>query len=1237
MSTERNEKTIQDPESTHPTYGSTDDVSDSHSPSNAPPEHFASWEPSSIPWGGVRLEALIGRIKDGANNISLTGLHGSALSYTLSRLRELTKDRTVVWVCEDNQRAYQLHEELCFYCGEEEHAAHPTILHHAADDVLPYSDMLPDRAAIQSRLRVLLQLQQHAHPLTIVPVAALIRKVMPREKLSERSELVEVAEELDRDTFIQQLIQSGYQRVSVVEDGGTFAVRGELIDIFSPLYNYPVRIELEDILVSSIRFFDPDTQRTREEVDELLLGPVDDTLLTKRTLRTARQKFADLADELEFSTIELEELLDDLRQGLRPFGLQRLMPGFYEQLDTFFDYLPSDTLFIFDEPHDLQLEAQSTHTRMQSAFEGFTGEGGLAYPPDAFLLGWDDVLHTVRNFSRIRHTALFQGDEGLSDQPKLTRKGALEMTFATAPHTALRQKLRALSSAEDKRLQPLIDSIRHWQEARFRTVIACGSRGQALRLQELFSFYKIDVHIWKEHFYPGLDAHLGRRATVDIFIGRIAHGFIFPNARIVVLSEEGIFGPKARRKRSRSKGPLSETELESLRNGDLVIHRQYGMARYNGLHTLVIGDTTGDFVLLEYQGKDRLYLPITRLTLLERYTAGGKPQLDRLKGSSFDKKITKARAAVQSLAGNLLQLYAEREAHTGESYGAPDSAYFEFAARFPFEETPDQWKAIEDVLSDLESTRPMDRLICGDVGYGKTEVAMRGAFIAAYKGKQVAVLVPTTVLAQQHYLNFKERFESFPFKIGILSRFQSTKENKETLAQLASGHIDIVVGTHRLLSRDVQYKDLGLLIIDEEHRFGVRDKERIKRFRQSIDVLTMTATPIPRTLEMGITGLRDLSLITTPPHDRLAIRTSIAPFSEQVVRETIMRELGRGGQVFFVHNRVQTIEKIKEQLERIVPEARITVGHGQMPESELERVMLDFMQGKYNVLIATTIIESGIDIPRANTILINRADNFGLAQLYQIRGRVGRGRERAHAVLLVPAHKRITPEARERLSTLQRFTELGAGFEIARHDLELRGAGNLLGKEQSGHVHAIGLELYLEMLEETIAELRGQPKKKHIPPEVKVGVDTYIPDKYVPDIQLRLQCYRRLSSAETIEELDDLNAEFCDRFGELPPPVENLFILMEITQQLSKMNASLGEIARGKFRIYFHEDAPLQLDQIILLAQQPEPPFRVLPKSGIELPETLPEGLQRLRAIRSALSVLPMSIFQAAPQAPPEV
>ncbi|TNE45161.1 MAG: transcription-repair coupling factor [Deltaproteobacteria bacterium] len=1200
----------------------------------------------TMSWGGGRVETLVGRVRQGAKRISISGLHGGALSYTLSRLADVVSEHPVLVVTADPNRANQIYDDLSFFLAEQGQHSHSRVRYYASDEILPYSEMMPDRGAIQSRLRTLLQLQNNPPPIAVMPAAALVRRVMPREELSQRSDLVMMMEEIDQEEMLKRLVESGYRRVSVVEDRGTFAVRGGLIDLFAPLYNHPVRIELDDDIVASIRFFEPETQRTHHEVEELLIGPVDEAICTIETLRQARQRFADLADALEYSTLEVKQLLEDLGQGLRPFGIQRWVPGFYEQLDSIFDYLPKGTLIVMDEPHEIFVEIRRYGQRMQEEFEHLTQEGGFAFPPNEFLLSVEQVENKLSRFSRLEHQAVLtlpdapaqedgadgskSSDDSVSKvaQFRIGASGVPELPFSTATHTSLKQQLQSRSPTEERRLQPLVDQIQYWLDEQLRVGIVCGSKGQALRLQELLRLYDVATYVWNDKAdVDTMEKLMGRQAPVDLLMGRISEGFAFPQARLALLSEEEIFGPKARRRRSKKK-PLAQTELESLKKGDLIIHKMYGMSRYGGLFTLTLGDETGDFMLLEFHGTDRLYLPITRLNQIDRYTGGGKPALDKLRGNSFEKKKSKARAAIQAMAGSLLQLYAERQAQKGNAFPSPGDAYHDFAARFPFEETPDQFQAIEDVLADLQSERCMDRLICGDVGYGKTEVAMRGAFHAAYNGKQVAVLVPTTVLAQQHGLNFIERFEGYPLKIGILSRFQTAKEKKELVKGLADGTVDIVVGTHRLLSKDIHFKDLGLLIVDEEHRFGVRHKERIKQFRKQVDVLTLTATPIPRTLEMSIAGIRDLTLIRTPPHDRLAIRTSIAPFDMQVIREAVMRELNRGGQVFFVHNRIESIGKIQSYLTNLIPESRIVVAHGQMPEAELERAMLDFVQGKFNILLCTSIIESGLDIPRANTIIVDRADAFGLAQLYQIRGRVGRGRERAYAVLLVPNNKRITPEAKERLQILQRFSDLGAGFEIARHDLELRGAGNLLGKEQSGHIHSVGMDLYLSMLEEAMAEIQDKPISERIEPEVKLGVDAYLPDHYVPDVQLRLQCYRRLTSADSTEELEDMYQEFCDRFGAPDPEVDNLFKVVEIQQTMSKMMATTGSISRNRFRLFFSPAAPIELDRILTLVQAKDAPFAMVPPTGLEMTEELSPGRDKLDDILHFLRQLEASIFE---------
>ncbi len=1182
-------------------------------------------EETSKLWGGATVKDLVSRIKRDWHQLKITGLMGSSLAFVLSQLLKVLPKQPVVVITKNHKKAYQLYEDLLFYAGEWERSS-SRISYYPADEMLPYSEVLPDRGASQGRLGSLLKLQQDVAPVLVMSASAAIRRVPPARELNARSDLVQVAEEFEREEFIENLIDGGYRRVPVVEDKGTFSVRGDIIDLFSPLYNHPTRIQLDDFLVESIRFFEPNTQRTLDEIDEIFVVPVDESLFSLKTLGSAQSRFADLADQLEYPTQKLNALFEDLKSGLRPFGLQGLMPGFYPKLQSLFDYLPKDAILILDEWNDLASEVKSYNSRMKEAYQHFVDEGGFAFPPQEFVLDLNEFQHITESLPHIHHNQLFLLDnfqqKSPDDSPSIPQQRPDLFPFASTSHKSLKQILTTQAPTQEHRLQPLVDQIKRWQEEKLHIAIVCASKGQALRLQELLKFYSLKAKIFDQTFHYDLLTKKNQE-EICLFIGRVTEGFLLPSSQLVVISEEEIFGSKVRKKRPKKKKILQNSELQALQTGDFVIHREHGVARYGGLHTITIEGVTSDFILLEYQGKDRLYLPVTRLGLIERYSGGTAPKLDRLRSSSFAKKKSKARAAIRAMAGELLQLYAERKVHQRPPYPAPDEMYHQFAASFPFEETPDQQSAIDDILADMQSPQVMDRLICGDVGYGKTEVAMRAIFHAVMSGKQVAVLVPTTVLAQQHGLTFMERFEGYPFKIAVLSRFQSKKEHKKIIEELKNGSLDIVVGTHRLFSRDVHFKNLGLLVIDEEHRFGVRHKEKIKQFKRMVDVITLTATPIPRTLEMSLMGIRDLSLITTPPHDRLSIRTIIAPFGDQVIRETIMRELNRGGQVFFVHNRVQSIAKLQDKLTKLVPEARIVVGHGQMPEEELERVMLDFVKGKYDLLLSTSIIESGLDIPRANTIIINRADTFGLAQLYQIRGRVGRGKERAYALLLVPTGGRITPEAKQRLTTLQRFSELGAGFDIARYDLEFRGAGNILGKQQSGHIHAIGMELYFEIFEETIAELQGQKLQQRIDPEVKLGIDAYIPDKYIPDIQLRLQCYRRLSSAETTDELDEMSLEFVDRFGEMPPEVEALFQTIEIKQMLSKLFVISATLSNNKLRIFFAPEAPLNFNAILQLAQQKNPPFKLIPNDGLEI--KIPpsdDDFERFSAIRTFLRPL---------------
>jgi transcription-repair coupling factor (superfamily II helicase) len=745
------------------------------------------------------------------------------------------------------------------------------------------------------------------------------------------------------------------------------------------------------------------------------------------------------------------------------------------------------------------------------------------------------------------------------------------------PHTHVKGGERSLA--------PLVARINQWREDDFQVLLVASSTMQAAHLQNLLLGHDLRLPLLTNPQWETLTA----APTASIAIGHLSQGFSLPDDRFVFIAEEEIFGEKRHRRRSRPR-PVADylTGLSQLTTGDYVVHVDHGIALYQGLRHLSVAGIEGDYLHLEYAGGDRLYLPVERINLVQKYTGadGRAPALDKLGGQSWEKAKRKTREAILAMARELLEIHAVRESTERPPVAKLDGDYEDFVARFPFEETSGQRTAIEDVLADLRNDKPMDRLVCGDVGYGKTEVALRAAFLAVQSGKQVAVLVPTTILAQQHAETFSRRFAEYPVRVELLNRFRTAQEVKAVVQGLATGSVDIVIGTHRILQRDVIFKNLGLVIIDEEHRFGVTHKEKIKKLRHLVDVLTLSATPIPRTLNMALMGLRDLSVIETPPVDRQAIRTYVSRYDDGLVRSAILNELGRGGQVFFVHNRVETIEKVGRQLRELVPEASIAVAHGQMPESELEKVMLDFLHHRTNVLLCSSIIESGLDISTANTIIINRADQFGLAQLYQLRGRVGRSSARAYAYLLIPGEHLLTDDARKRLEVLQELDDLGSGFRLAAHDLEIRGAGNLLGREQHGNVAAVGFELYAQMLEETVRELKGGAIQVQIEPEIQIGLPAYIPEAYIPDVNQRLVFYKKLANVKNRTDLEDLAYEMEDRFGPLPELVLKFIEVMDLRRVLREYLVTGVYRRAEKATLHFHPDAPIKGDRLVAFVQK---------------------------------------------------
>ncbi len=1127
------------------------------------------------------IQQILSGLATADASLSITGMRGSAPAYLLSRLSAAGLCNLFV-VAPDSDAAEELCRELRFYMGKSDSAQL-----FPAWESAPFEHASPHPDVTGQRLNALFQMMNGTAKVVVAPAAALCQRLLSRADLGKVSDYLVAGEEADREGLLAKLVRLGYSHVPLVEDRGSFASRGGIVDIFPPNLAAPVRIEFFGDFVETIRSFAPLTQRSLQPLEELILLPSREIVLNEEVMQGLPARLKKLCDSQDIPLPRRRELLDQLQSAIYPPGIEYLQPIFHPELETIFDYSGSSSIRVMIDPEGIS-----------AAIERFLSELELA---EHRAQERDDIL--------CQRGALFLTKEevakGLAGGPQL-RVPALELMESTTTRTI---RLNASNNSDVKLtispdgegvLNPLSERLSGWLSEQQRVMLVCTQMPQAQRLLDLLSPYGTALAI-EEHPFPL--ARERRDQRVSILVGELSRGFRLAEDKLVVVAEEEIFGQRVKRRgltEARKKQIL--TSLAELKPGDYMVHIDFGVALYRGLQHLTLGEAEGDFLLLEYAGADKLYLPVDRLNLVQRYVGaeGVEPRVDKLGGAGWEKAKSKARAAVQEMAEELLKIYAARQVEEGYSFSPPDELFREFEAAFAFEETPDQMAAIEDVLADMQSPRPMDRLVCGDVGYGKTEVAMRGAFKAVMDGKQVAVLVPTTILAQQHMETFSRRFADYPVTVEMLSRFRSTKEQKTIMERVKKGEIDVIIGTHRLLQSDLHFKELGLLIVDEEQRFGVAHKEKLKKYRATVDIMTLTATPIPRTLYMSMMGIRDLSIIDTPPVDRLAIKTFVARFSDELVREAVLRELRRGGQVFFVHNRVQSIGLMAEHLQRIVPEAKIAVGHGQLAEHQLEEVMLGFMRGDTNLLLCTTIIESGLDIPTANTLIINRADSFGLSQLYQLRGRVGRAKQRAYAYFLIPGEGSISQDARERLRIMQEITELGAGFRIATHDLEIRGAGDLLGGKQSGQIAAIGFELYTELLEEAVSEMKGEEQVARVEPELKLRVPAFIPEEYVPQPNLRLILYKKLTQAESEEDVAEVAGELADRFGPIPVAASYLLEVMKIRILLKKLLIREIECDGRSLTLAFHQQTPVSPDTIIgLVRRQPKkyqftPDFRLV-------------------------------------------
>ena len=1164
-------------------------------------------------------EQILSLIDGGKRRVQLHGCSGSYLALVLARLAHLrcTGDSPLVVVTPDEDRARELAREMGFFLGQGQR--HPAMalgevmmLPHV--ETSPFADISFDRAAMMQRMGVLFRLSQgYAGKVLVTSTGALRSLVLPPAVLSELCDLIGEEEELDRDELVTRLLACGFNRTRVVEDPGTFAVRGGIIDLFPPLHRYPARLEFFGDWVESIRLFDPASQRTLRGIEELFIYPVRETIRTGEA--DLRQVILEAADAVNHPSSKTRMLLEELESGREFFGIEALTPAFHQQLDSLVSYLPGDGIWAVVDPEAVDQTLEQEQAASQQAHEASQQEGRLCFAPEAYYVDAAKLQSTIHQHPLVEVPPTVPDGAGQGDA---TVQTSVEDNAVIAAELA-----RARAEKGEAILGTLASRLRRWQQQGLPVLVAAGGKGQAERLDSLLRGYNVETELETTLGAPCLLDGEPTEALVQIRAGELERGFRLPGALTVLVAAE-IFGPKTHKYQRRAFAGPGLGDLRDLSPGDHVVHADHGVARYHGLIKLAIRGVPADFLQLQFAARDKLYLPVYRMNQVQKYLGDGKePRLDRLGGVTWAKKKGKVRKGVRKLAEDLLQLYAQRAALAGHAYPAGDAMFGEFESTFPFSETPDQQQAIHDVLGDMTGPRPMDRLVCGDVGFGKTEVAIRAAFLAAMDGKQVAVLAPTTVLVEQHARSFADRMGSFPVIVESVSRFRKGPELRRVLADVAAGRVDVVIGTHRLLSSDVRFENLGLLIIDEEQRFGVAHKEKLKRMRTQVDVLTLTATPIPRTLQMGMVGLREISVISTPPVDRLSIRTFVTRFDDARVAAGIQKELDRGGQVFFVHNRVKTIERWAERISALVPEARVAVGHGQMDTARLERVMLDFVSGNSNVLVCTAIIESGLDIPRANTMFINRADCFGLGQLYQLRGRIGRSRHRAFCYLLVPGFERMTADARARLAALQQFTELGTGFSVASHDLEIRGAGDLLGARQSGQIAAVGFETYARILEEAVAELRGQPITRETDPELNTCIPSFIPDEYVEDTGQRLDLYRRLSqAADDPDRVSDILAEIRDRYGPSPDEVDNLGELMLIKGLAMTLGAAVVDLTQTRLSLTLTESTPLSTDHIVGLVSGKKARFRLTPESRLIRGLDDHEGLEPLAATKKILQDL---------------
>ena len=1129
-------------------------------------------------------------------------LYGSARALAIVSAVELSP-KLVVVLTPDINSARRLVEELEFY--KPASSEYP-ILTFPDWETLPYDLFSPYQDIISQRLATLLELTELKTGIVVVSISTAMHRLVPREYLLSHSLHMQTGKNLNVEEFRKDLQNSGYRVVSQVSEHGELAIRGSLLDIFPMGTDQPYRIDLFGDEIDSIRVFDPESQRSLNKVDRIRVLPAREVAMTgdyvARFRKNWRKRFEGNPNN--------SPVYRDVSDGIAPAGIEYYLSLFYEETYSLFDYLDENALVIEDE--EVHAVAEGFWADIQERHEQrrHDVERPILSPQDAFF-STDEIFRRLKLFARVQMQSMAVNEEEAGN-------------FNYCSSVPLSMGIDARSS------EPLGQVKRFIDDFNGRTLFVAESSGRRETIAEVFAEHHLRLKLfdsWQD--FVNSDFETG------LTVAPLEHGAVFTEPRLAIVSETQLFGERAQQKRLRRR-TKQDTDaivrnLTELTIGAPVVHESHGVGRYRGLTTLAVDEIPAEYILLEYDQGDKLYVPVSALDLISRYT-GADPEhapLHRLGSGQWQKARSKAAERVRDVAAELLELHARRASKPGQKFEVDEEACRAFAQGFPFEETAGQIDAIDDVLNDMTSSQPMDRLICGDAGFGKTEVAMRAAFIAVTNNQQVALLVPTTLLAQQHYQNFKDRFADWPVRIEVLSRFQSKKVQDEAIKGLADGTVDIVIGTHKLLQGNISFKRLGMIVIDEEHRFGVRQKEAFKSLRAEIDVLTLTATPIPRTLNLALSDLRDLSIITSPPSRRLAVKTFVQEWNDSLLKEALLREIKRGGQVYVLHNKVEDINDMAEKVASLIPQARVEVAHGQMPERQLEQVMLDFYHRRFNVLVCTTIIETGIDVPSANTIIINRADKFGLAQLYQLRGRVGRSHHRAYAYLVVPPRKAMTRDAHKRLEAIESLEELGIGFTLATHDLEIRGAGEILGEDQSGQIHEVGFGLYMELLERAVRAMKDGKQPELDRPldhgtEVDLHFPALIPDDFLPDVHTRLIMYKRIASAEDNSELRDLQEEMVDRFGLLPEAVKNLFQVAKLKIKAAPLGIRKIDLGEKGGRLHFQEQTNIDTAQLINLIQSQPDKYKLDGQDKLRIVQETSDSMERIANLHQLLDSLTM-------------